>query len=813
MLASARLTSHEDEWLHGWDATPGIVSVWAEPDGRALVWRRERESKRLLREVEQFRPWLLLASLTDVQHLGARLVPHSLDAPLGAITYEELEGDSGLRYCVRGPDVRLLRKSVLRGASQRLGRQVNGVRELGADQLLVLPPEEQYLVATGRTYFRGLEYDDVRRLQFDLETTGLDPDVDRVFLIALRTPEGEHELLEAAADDDAAEAQLLQRLAERIRFHDPDVIENHNLHGFDLPFVMRRAERLRIRLSLGRQAGADFALRPSSRGARLGQAGAVWLERLRRARYTLPGRELLDSMDAVRRHDFSARDLPGHGLKAVARHFGLATEDREYIPGARVYETFLSDPERVRRYAADDVHEAAGVARLLGGAAFTLSQMAPRRYERLADAGAATGVLDPLMVRAYLRAKAALPAHEGSDGTLHQGAALYLFASGVATRIVKADVASLYPSLMRQYRIGPKRDRLGAFLAIVDRLVERRLAAKASAREAAPGSAARFQLEAVSAAIKLVVNSAYGYLGAVGLTRFADVHAANEITRRGRELLSFMCRELAKREVQLLEADTDGVYFAVPEAFGEADERRVVAEVAALLPPLVDLQFEGRYQAMLSHEPKNYALAPYPGAGELVLRGVAFRSSRSEPFGEEFLRKAIARLLAGDLPGVRGVYVSTLRALRARQFSTFDVCSRVRLTKTPEQYLGTRGQRQELPYEAMLANGRDHWSAGERAYVYRRSQSRAGLWVEQSETEAATDADVHEAARSASRADPRDYDVEHYARQLQTSFASRLARGLEPEDYEAIVADPDRPSLFQRPLAASRPILSVLQDP
>ncbi|HEX2870672.1 MAG TPA: DNA polymerase domain-containing protein [Polyangiaceae bacterium] len=811
------MTSREDEWLHGWDATPGIVSVWAEPDGRALVWRRDRESKRLVRETAQFRPWLLLATLTDVQHLGARLEPHTPTAPPGAITYEELEGTTGLRYCVRGPDVRQLRKAVLRGASQRLGRSVDGVRELGADQLLVLPPEEQYLVATGRTYFRGLDFDDVRRLQFDLETTGLDPDVDRVFLIALRTPEGEHELLEAAADDDDAEAQLLRRLAERIAFHDPDVIENHNLHGFDLPFVMRRAERLRLRLSLGRPADVDFALRPSSRGARLGQAGASWLERLRRARYTLPGRELLDSMDAVRRHDFSARDLPGHGLKAVARHFGLATEDREYIPGARVYQTFLSDPERVRRYAADDVHEAAGVARLLGGAAFTLSQMAPRRYERLADAGAATGVLDPLMVRAYLRAKAALPAHEGGDGTLHQGAALYLFASGVATRIVKADVASLYPSLMRQYRIGPKRDRLGVFLAIVDRLVERRLAAKAAAREASPGSTARFQLEAVSAAIKLVVNSAYGYLGAVGLTRFADVHAANEITRRGRELLSLMCRELAERDVQLLEADTDGVYFAVPEGFAEADERRVVAEVAALLPPLVDLQFEGRYQAMLSHEPKNYALAPYPkpgpgpGGGELVLRGVAFRSSRSEPFGEEFLRKAIARLLAGDLHGVRAVYVSTLRQLRTRQFSTFDVCSRVRLTKTPEQYLGTRGQRQELPYEAMLANGRDHWSAGERAYVYRRTQGRAGLWVDEDTT---TDADAHDAGASfAPRADPRDYDVEHYARQLQTSFASRLARGLEPEDYEAIVADPDRPSLFQRPLAASRPILSVLQAP
>src|SRR6185436_15425127 len=98
-----------------------------------------------------------------------------------------------------------------------------------------------------------------------------------------------------------------------------------------------------------------------------------------------------------------------------------------------------------------------------------LARMAPRRYERLADAGPATGVIDPLLVRAYLRNNTALPAHAAGDGTEHSGAALHLFAAGVAHRIVKADVASLYPSLMRSFRISPARDALGALLAFVDR--------------------------------------------------------------------------------------------------------------------------------------------------------------------------------------------------------------------------------------------------------------------------------------------------------------------------------------------------------
>ena len=706
-------TSIEDEWIWGWDPTPGIVSVWATLDGRAAVWRRVGDAGDLVRENERFRPWVLLDSLDDLAHLGARLGPDT-DAE-ARVHYRELSGDGALRWLATADDTRTITTALLAGASRRLGRRLTHVRELGGDTVLVLPPEEQYLVATGRTYFRDLSFDRLHRLQFDLETTGLDPRRDRIFMAAVRYHDGQSVVLEAASVNDAGEADLIRRLVATVKAADPDVIENHNLHGFDLPFLDRRARMLGVPLTLARIGPAGLRRRAARRGfANEGDD--------RRVRFVAPGRELIDTLDAVRRYDFSTRELPSHGLKAVARHLGLATPNREYIPGAQIFDVYTRDPARVRRYATSDVDEVAGISRLLGGAAFALAQMAPRRYERLADAGAATGVIDPILVRAYFRAGSALPAHQPSDGTPHSGAALHLFASGVVQRVVKADVASLYPSLMRAYRIGPARDKLGALLALVDRLVVHRLDAKARAKAAPDGSAERYTYEATSAAMKIVVNSAYGYLAAGGdLTRFADVHAANEVTRRGRETLDLMCSELAARGVTLIEADTDGVYFAVPEAWTEDDERRVVTEVGELLPPLVQLELEGRYAAMLSHEPKNYALAKYDGS--LILRGVAFRSSRAEPFGEAFLRRAISRLVAGDVVGVRDAYLDTVLALRRRTVSTHDVSSRVRLTKSPERYAAVRERRRELPYEAMLASGHTHWSVGDRVRVYR---TRAG---------------------------------------------------------------------------------------
>ncbi len=792
------MSAREDEWLWGWDPTPGIVSVWAEGDGLVHVWRRVDGA--LVREDVRFRPWLLLERAEDLAHLGTRL---GRDGDRTRITIRELAGPGALRHLVRADDLATLTAAVTQGASTRLGHRVGHVRELG-EGVLLLAPEEQYLVATGRTYFRDLAWPDVRRMQFDLETTGLDASRDRIFLIAVRDPDGRADTLEATDGGDRGEAALIARLVERVAAIDPDVLENHNLHGFDLPFLEQRARILGVPLALGR-VGTGLRQRPAQRGVAVGAAGAR-----RRIRFVAPGRELIDTLDAVRRHDFAARDLPGHGLKAVARHLGLAGPDRELIRGDRIFATYQRDPARVRRYAVADVEEVAGLSRILGGAGFALAQMAPRRYERVADAGAATGVIDPLLVRAYLRAGAALPAHEPGDGTVHSGAALHLFAAGVAHRIVKADVASLYPSLMRAFQIGPARDRQGALLALVDRLVTQRLAAKAAARLAPPHSAERHRHEGTSAALKLIVNSAYGYLAAGGLTRFADVHAANEVTRRGRETLALMCRELAARGVTLLEADTDGVYAAVPATWTEADERRVVAEVAALLPPLVQLEFEGRYAAMLSHEPKNYALLGYDGA--LTLRGVAFRSSRAEPYGAAFLRDAVRALLVGDVPGVRAAYLAMVTALRERSLPTIEVCARVRLTKSPAQYATIRDTRRELAYEAMLASGRSAWAIGDRVRVYRTAHG--GRVIDEPDEDLGDDDDDDPGPTSPlardDRTDPRDYDAEHYVRMLREQFATRLARALTPDDFAVVFADPDQLSLFTPPLAAMRPILTTM---
>jgi hypothetical protein len=65
--------------------TLGIVSVWADRDGQAMIWRRV--GGRVLREQARFRPWLLAAHRDDLAHLA---VPEADEA--APISYTALAG-------------------------------------------------------------------------------------------------------------------------------------------------------------------------------------------------------------------------------------------------------------------------------------------------------------------------------------------------------------------------------------------------------------------------------------------------------------------------------------------------------------------------------------------------------------------------------------------------------------------------------------------------------------------------------------------------------------------------------------------------
>jgi DNA polymerase, archaea type len=650
-------------WVYGWDDTPGIVSVWADRRGHGWIWRRTAGG--LQREAVSFRPWLYARD-------AAAIAPLLAAAPRG-LSVKQLSQAAGVYQLLVAADAGSDMRALLTAGGRSSG-----------DSVLQPGPVEQYLMQSGRNCLRGMHFADLVRLQFALECTHDDPQYGRITRMALRC--GDQRTIVLTAADPAEEPTLLRRLCGLIMQWDPDVIEQHGLFSRLLPFLCARAAHLRVPLLLGRR-GAPAELSVSREGGADG-----------RLRYSIGGRELLDTLDAARREDFVERRLNGYGLSAVAAAYGLS--------GSSADDPLLAETALVQRLS-QELHEAA----------FALTQIAPRRLERVARAGPAMGILEPLLLRAYLQQQAAPPLPPQLRGARfgdHRGGASELYASGIARNVIKADIASLYPSLIVSEQIGPACDTLGAFTAIVGRLRSERLSHKRLARAATLPAAERRRHAALSAAMKLIINSAYGYLGAGRMALFADAQAADRVTAAGRAQLQQLTDALRRRGVQLLEADTDGVFAALPANWDDQAARRLVAAVGAELPAGITLELEGRYAAMYSHQRKNYALLGFDG--RLTLRGVAFRSRRSEPLVERFLHEGLTLLMRGDAAALRDLLELTCAALRNGQLTPADVAVTARLRKTPAEYAAA-GQREGV-YEALRNAGQTDWHTGDRVQYY-----------------------------------------------------------------------------------------------
>ena len=219
---------------------------------------------------------------------------------------------------------------------------------------------------------------------------------------------------------------------------------------------------------------------------------------------------------------------------------------------------------------------------------------------------------------------------------------------------------------------------------------------------------------------------------------------------------------------------------------------------------------------MFSHEVKNYALLTYDG--RLIVHGVALRSSRAEPFGERFLRRALFCTMTDDIPGLHQTYLEMVTALRRRELSPSDLGARVRLSKTPEAYQASRASHPEAQYEARLAAGRTRWFPGERVRFY-RARGGSYVWLPDENEETSVHNDWEEQSNgnvgarliapapgaAPTRREQHDYDVEHYLHVLITSYAARLRKAFAPEDFEQLFRLDGQSGLFDRPIETISP--------
>src|SRR6266498_3864153 len=350
--------------LFGADPMPRIVAIELGETGTVKVYRREADGSTVA-DVEPFHPFVWCDS--DVVDLG--------------IESEKLE--SSLKYGWL----------VTVDSWKELIALRNGLKNAGRDFFAFTDPVQHYLTATGRTLFKDLSFEELKRMQ--LEVLAFEGNDNHVMSIALSDNTGWKELIVIDPKNvEGSEHAALKQLTAIVKEHDPDVIEGHNLFRFDLPYLVARAKKAKTKLDWGR---ADGFLR--SRPSRLQIAEKT----IDYPKFTVGGRHFVDTFLLAQFYDIGMRSLAGFERADVARHFDLCdSEQISALTGKELQRTYLDDSKQFRQRAICGVREARALSELLSASYFIQAQIFPYNYQDVIVRGNATRI-NALFLREYFR--------------------------------------------------------------------------------------------------------------------------------------------------------------------------------------------------------------------------------------------------------------------------------------------------------------------------------------------------------------------------------------------------------------------------
>ena len=114
-------------------------------------------------------------------------------------------------------------------------------KNYGLKEYIAVSPVEQYMIQTGRRMFKGYDdYDDLLRMEWDLETEGLDPQINAISQIGIRTNKGYERIITITGEGEEKQKNELKAICEFfeiIKELQPDIITGHNTENFDWNFI------------------------------------------------------------------------------------------------------------------------------------------------------------------------------------------------------------------------------------------------------------------------------------------------------------------------------------------------------------------------------------------------------------------------------------------------------------------------------------------------------------------------------------------------------------------------------------------------
>lgn len=528
---------------------------------------------------------------------------------------------------------------------------------------------ENFMMRNGYTYFKGMKTSEVSMLSFDIETTGLDPQADdaEVLLVTNTYRKGDYyESRTFCTNDYASDAAMLLDWANWVCELDPSLLLGHNIVLFDIPYILQRCPGL----PLGR-FGTELTLDSFPREFRKDGSQTYTYHRV-----NCFGREVVDTFFVAIKADIS-RKYENYRLKGIIKQEGLEEEGRQHYDASLIRKNWHNPEERKKiiAYAEADSRDPIKLFDLMIPSFFYLTPYIPKPFQIMTES--ATGSqINALMVRSYLQADQSVA--KDSPAAEFQGAVSFGNV-GIYDNVFKVDVASLYPSIMRYYEIFPKgKDYNNNFLKMLNYFTDERLKNKKLAKE----TKERFY-DDLQNAQKIVINSAYGFMGASGLN-YNYPEGAALVTKYGREIITKSIEWATGRTIKhvpkvggkkdeyewvlaeqvcegkgytISNCDTDSISFTAGDL--SLDQRKAVLDdLNSQFPSAIRFEDDGFFKRVCILKAKNYIL--WDGK-KIKLKGSSIKDQKKEAALREMMDKMIAAIINQEESRLGTIYKTYIK--------------------------------------------------------------------------------------------------------------------------------------------------------
>jgi DNA polymerase-2 len=467
---------------------------------------------------------------------------------------------------------------------------------------------------------------------------------------------------------------MIEKLNDWFEHNDPDVLIGWNVIQFDLRVLQKTANDCGVPLLLGRER------RPIDWRTHPGKQGYLFAP--------TPGRVVIDGIDALKAAVWSfpsfsletvSQKLLGEGKSIGDEYDKMAEIERRYQedkPALALYNIRdcelvlrIFDKAKLLQFVMERAHATGLQADHFGGSIAAFSHHYLPRMHRQGYVAPSVGEI----------ASKAYPGGYVMDSK-----------PGFYDSVVVLDYKSLYPSIIRTFLVDPVglvegSNASGAVAVTVS------AAAKAVdgpggtsfSREKhclpeivttlwrARDEAKRFKNEPLSQALKLLMNSFAGVLGA-SECRFFNPALVSAITLRGHEMMKLTRDFVERRGYQAIYGDTDSIFIWLGRPHANEEAHAVAASLVRDindwwtrtlreqqgLDNLLEIEFDTHYKKFFMPtirgsdvgSKKRYAGLSVDAAGkeEMVYRGLEMARSDWTPLARQFQEGLLSRIFQGE---------------------------------------------------------------------------------------------------------------------------------------------------------------------